>query len=294
MENKLIIQKKGENLLSSPLGNRIKSLRQKHNLSQTVLAEQLGISHAYVGFLEKGMRSGSDKTLQKLGEYFRVPYEELLELRDEKMEFEKEMKPPSGRNRESNTYPPHIEEFVSLLMKLEESTCKSVIEEFKKDLQEKLYQMLTPYDARELKQMVLDVKRYWLALVDSTNTSPRMEEKEGYISMNERELYFHLHLDESVLVISLLYQDQGHINLFENWIGESTIRYVSQKPLQHLSESQKVSTFLWFSPTSSTVDRFHYVRDNINNINNVQCNDHQLNWFIQQHLLDMQNEASAG
>ncbi|SOB90595.1 helix-turn-helix protein [Ureibacillus xyleni] len=38
------------------LGNRLKELRNKHNLTITGLAEVLGISHSYVGFLEKGTR----------------------------------------------------------------------------------------------------------------------------------------------------------------------------------------------------------------------------------------------
>jgi len=50
------------------IGNKIKTLRQQHNLSQRALAEQAGISAASLSQLESGQSSPSVATLEKLAD----------------------------------------------------------------------------------------------------------------------------------------------------------------------------------------------------------------------------------
>ncbi|WP_172713561.1 helix-turn-helix transcriptional regulator [Geobacillus sp. E263] len=278
--------------MSTALGNRIKALRQKHNLSQSLLAEQLGFSHAYIGFLEKGIRSGTEETIRKIAEFFRVDPDELLSLRDEKLNDQAyDIK---TEKTGLSSLPPYMEEFVNLLMKLEENTCKKIIEEFKSQLQQKLYSLLTPYELKEVKQMVLDVKRYWLSLIKNEHVSePMFHEKLGYIPLDEKELFFKLQLDESALSVTLLYAEQNQITMFENWLGESNVRYLTEMQLPHLSQPQKVARFIWFSPSVSVLHRFQYLLNHNINVQHIDCSEHQLNWYIQQYLLEQHSEASA-
>lgn len=71
------------NNLAVALGNKLKELRNKHNLTITGLAEILGISHSYVGFLEKGTRKGSKEILKKYADFFQVSLDDLLELQSQ-------------------------------------------------------------------------------------------------------------------------------------------------------------------------------------------------------------------
>lgn len=54
------------------MGNRIKELRTKKNISQAQLASDTGISQQSLSFYEKGSRKPKIEALQKLADYFGV------------------------------------------------------------------------------------------------------------------------------------------------------------------------------------------------------------------------------
>ena len=167
--------------MPSPLGNRIKFLRKKNHLSQELLADQLGVSHAYIALLEKGTRNGSNPLLMKMAEYFNIDSNELIHLRDQKdFVVQLEQNQENKRNKTTQTYPDYIVGFMELLSKVEETACKKIIEEFKGQLQKQLYQYLTPYDLPSIKKMVMDVKRNWINLVqqDAVQESSKTLNKE--------------------------------------------------------------------------------------------------------------------
>lgn len=48
------------------IGDRIKQLRSEHNLTQSALAEQVGLSYIQIGRYEKGKSKPSSRVLQQL------------------------------------------------------------------------------------------------------------------------------------------------------------------------------------------------------------------------------------
>ena len=60
------------------IGNLIRLLRTADNLSQTELAEFLGISRANLSQIENGHKDPGLPVLRKIAEYFRIPLPVLL------------------------------------------------------------------------------------------------------------------------------------------------------------------------------------------------------------------------
>jgi transcriptional regulator with XRE-family HTH domain len=60
------------------LGSRLRQERLKHNLTQERLAEQIDVSHAYIGQIERGERSLTLVTLIKLANQLEVTADDLL------------------------------------------------------------------------------------------------------------------------------------------------------------------------------------------------------------------------
>jgi len=54
------------------MGNKIKTLREKSGMSQTELADKLGLSKSVISAYEKGIRNPSFKVLPLLAETFNV------------------------------------------------------------------------------------------------------------------------------------------------------------------------------------------------------------------------------
>ena len=64
--------------MKNQLGSKIKQLRKSRGITQSELAENLGISSSAVGMYEQGRRDPDDNTLLKLCSYFGITSDYLL------------------------------------------------------------------------------------------------------------------------------------------------------------------------------------------------------------------------
>lgn len=60
------------------LGERIKELRKKHDLTQEDLAFQVGVDRSYMGFVERGEKNPTLKNLIKIAQSLKVSLSELF------------------------------------------------------------------------------------------------------------------------------------------------------------------------------------------------------------------------
>lgn len=61
------------------LGTKIKKFRQDKKLTQEEVAEQIGVSSTYVGFIEQGQRTPSIKTADKIARALDVKLSDLFD-----------------------------------------------------------------------------------------------------------------------------------------------------------------------------------------------------------------------
>lgn len=59
--------------LSQIIGRHIRRVRRDHALTQTAFARRVGVNASYIGPLEKGLKTPSLATLEKVSEEFSVP-----------------------------------------------------------------------------------------------------------------------------------------------------------------------------------------------------------------------------
>ena len=72
-------------LLSGDAMNvRIKALREDRDLTQTQVADALGISQRKYSYLETGVQQWTDELLVKLADFYQTSVDYLLERTDEK------------------------------------------------------------------------------------------------------------------------------------------------------------------------------------------------------------------
>ena len=64
--------------LPKSLGKKIQKLRKDKNLTQEEAAEKIGISRAYMGFIEQGRYAPSLEILEKISKILKVPLKELF------------------------------------------------------------------------------------------------------------------------------------------------------------------------------------------------------------------------
>lgn len=70
-----------------PLGQRIRRLRKERGLSQITLAEQAGVTDAWISQLEMGRAMPSAELINKLAQVFKIPVRELLQDEEADMEL---------------------------------------------------------------------------------------------------------------------------------------------------------------------------------------------------------------
>jgi DNA-binding XRE family transcriptional regulator len=67
--------------LPKKLCQKIQKLRKRTtNLSQEDLANKIGVSRAYMGFIEQGRSTPSVEVLEKIAKALRIPISKLFEL----------------------------------------------------------------------------------------------------------------------------------------------------------------------------------------------------------------------
>lgn len=64
--------------LPRQLGSRVQKLRKQSNLTQEELADKIGVSRAYMGYIEQGRNAPSLEVLEKLARALKVKPSELL------------------------------------------------------------------------------------------------------------------------------------------------------------------------------------------------------------------------
>lgn len=64
------------------IGDNIKYLRKKHNMTQTELGQVLGFKGNAIGMYEKGYRTPSIETIKAIADYFNVDISVLLDTKD--------------------------------------------------------------------------------------------------------------------------------------------------------------------------------------------------------------------
>ena len=66
----------------SPLNNRIRVYRAEHRMSQSELAEAIGVSRKTISTIEVGRFVPSTVIALQIARYFKVPVESIFSLRD--------------------------------------------------------------------------------------------------------------------------------------------------------------------------------------------------------------------
>ncbi|WP_126424741.1 helix-turn-helix domain-containing protein [Brevibacillus marinus] len=66
------------------LGNRIRAFRKLKGYTQQSLAEEMGVSLALVGSVERGTKVPSERVLRKIANTLQVELEELCAITDKK------------------------------------------------------------------------------------------------------------------------------------------------------------------------------------------------------------------
>lgn len=70
--------KKKSNKILRVLGKKVQKLRKGIKVSQEELANQLGISRVYMGYIEQGRESPSLRLLMKLSRKFKIKIQNLF------------------------------------------------------------------------------------------------------------------------------------------------------------------------------------------------------------------------
>ncbi len=65
------------------MDNRIKDLREDHDLTQTQVAKAIGITQRKYSYLETGTQQLTDEILVKLAKFYGVTVDYILKLSDE-------------------------------------------------------------------------------------------------------------------------------------------------------------------------------------------------------------------
>ncbi len=64
--------------LPKKIGKKIQKRRKEMELSQEELAEKIGVSRAYMGFIEQGRNAPSLEVLEKIAKHLKLPISDLF------------------------------------------------------------------------------------------------------------------------------------------------------------------------------------------------------------------------
>jgi len=66
--------------LQKKLGNRIRDIRKKREITQALLAEKTNLSDNFIGLVERGQTAPSLETLEKISKVLKVPLKDLFDF----------------------------------------------------------------------------------------------------------------------------------------------------------------------------------------------------------------------
>jgi transcriptional regulator with XRE-family HTH domain len=66
------------NAVSVKIGKSIRKIREEKAITQEQLALEAGLNRAYIGYIERGERNPTIKTLEKIAKILKVSTKELL------------------------------------------------------------------------------------------------------------------------------------------------------------------------------------------------------------------------
>lgn len=66
------------NAVSVKIGKSIRKIREEKEITQEQLALEAGLNRAYIGYIERGERNPTLKTLEKIAKILKVSTKELL------------------------------------------------------------------------------------------------------------------------------------------------------------------------------------------------------------------------
>ena len=275
------------------MGNKIKELRKEQKLTQSDLSLKLGVSSTYITLIEQGRRGGADDLLLRIEDLFKLKPNTLLKLRDsgntenlQQVEVETGDEPEAITNHSVElSYKPSqdsIKILMNALLSCDEDYVNQKIPQWLKEIQNDLFNQLTPYNLEELKKFATDVTRNWVnETADSNTFEDGTCQFQGCISLDDKKYFFFLQLNEFALTLNLLQKDQHQAQYFEEWLGVCSISYSMQQILPYAKTEEVVSHYLWFNPQVSIADMYRYLKNLPINIDKIQIKEPRLNWYIQ-------------
>lgn len=261
----------------SPFGNKIKALREAQNLTQTDLAELIGLSTQYISFLERGERKPSPATIEKFAKYFNVATEELLRLRDEEMTYPTLT---SSDLRDQNL-PEDILEYNGFLLSLDEEMRLLAYEASRSEVNKRFQSLLKQYNFREVKNEVLAIRSKWTSVnLSTTSKSETIVVLRGSLNL-DKSIYFSIEYNHNMMKLVLQTENHSHIKTFEEWMDHHHVSYLTEERIPHITKEQKMVQFYWFSPITSSFDKYNILTELQIDLRTVDVYDNQLNWLIQ-------------
>lgn len=282
------------------MGNKIKELRKEQKLTQSDLSLKLGVSSTYITLIEQGRRGGADDFLLRIEELFKVKPKTLIKLRDSsnkenlqqveldtdvEAKVEVELKPITNQSVKQSSIPSQdsIKLLANALLSCDEDYVNQKISQWLKEIQNDLFNRLTPYSLEELKKFVTAVTRNWVNEAQDSNTfEDGTCQILGCITQDEQKYFFSLQLNEFALTLNLLNRDRQNVQNFEEWLGTCSINYSMQQTLPYAKAEEEISHYLWFNPQVSIADMFRYLKNLPVPIDRMQIEDPRLNWYIQE------------
>lgn len=264
--------------VNNQMSNKIRELRKEHKLTQTGLSKQLGVTSTYITLIEQGKRNGADEFLLKVEKFFKLKPKTLLKLRN--VENSKSIQEQESEQKPITDNPPDtIQLLVDALLSCGEDYVNQKVPHWLKELQDDLFNRLTPYELEEVKEHGVTVKRRWIKEVKtSILTQEDSTLTQGYILKDEEKHFFSLQLDSHSLTLSLLHDDSQHAQYFEGLLGTCISRYSKQQQLPFLNKDKKLTNYVWFSPHVSISEMYVYL--NKLDINKMEINETRLSWYF--------------
>lgn len=232
----------------------------------------------------------------KIEKFFKLKPKTLLNLRDsttkenlQKVEVETEVEAKVELIPTINHIPEHssnssndpIQLLVNALLSCGEDYVKQKVPNWLKELQDDLFNRLTPYELDEVKKHVIAVTRNWVKETKSTETfNDNSHIIKGYITQDDHKHFFSLQLNSYTLTLNLLDKDRQKAQYFEDWLGTCSISYSTLQQLPYFEKEEEVSYYLWFNPQVSITDMYRYLKDLPIDINKMKIKEPRLNWYI--------------